>query len=56
MVPSYYFYLKKLVTCLLKLFVKVAVVDNCKTSVDLANIDLIKRATFMNLMNLITPH
>ena len=55
MVPSNYFDLKKLVICLLKLLklVKAVVVDNCKTSVDLANIDLIKRAIFMNL---ITPH
>ena len=38
-----YFDLKKLVICLLKLFVKAEFIDNCKTSFDLANIDLDKK-------------
>ena len=41
-----YFNLKKLVTCLLKLFVKAEVIDNCNTSFDLANIDLDKKSNF----------
>ena len=45
MVPFMYFDLKKLVTCLLKLFVKAEVIDNCKTF-DLANIDLDKKSNF----------
>ena len=45
-VPFIYFDFKKLVTCLLKLFVKADVIDNCKTSFDLANIDLDKKNNF----------
>ena len=33
-------------TCLLILFVKAEVIDNCKTSFDLANIDLDKKNNF----------
>ena len=52
MVPFMYFDLKKLFTCLLKLFVKAEVIENCKTSFALANIDLDKKkkAIFMNLI------
>ena len=46
MIPFIYFYLKKLVTCLLKLFVKAEVIINCKTSFNLANIDLDKKKIF----------
>ena len=46
------FDLKKLVTCLLKLFVKVEVVDNCKTSFDLAIIDLDKKSNFHESNNM----
>ena len=46
MVPFMYFDLKKLVTCLLKLFVKAEVIENCKTSFALANIDLDKKKQF----------
>ena len=45
MVPFIYFDLKKLVTCLLKLFVKAEVINNCKTF-NLANIDLDKKSNF----------
>ena len=45
MVRFIYFDLKKLVTWLLKLFVKAEVIDNCKTF-DLANIDLDKKSNF----------
>ena len=38
--------MKKLVTYLLKLFVKAEVIDNCKTSFDLANIDIDKKNNF----------
>ena len=46
LVPFIYFDLKKLVTGLLKLFVKAEIIDNCKTSFDLANIDLDKKSNF----------
>ena len=46
MVPFIYFDLQKLVTCLLKLFVKPEIIDSCKTSFDLANIDLDKKSNF----------
>ena len=46
MVPFIYFDLKKLVTCLLKLFVKAEVINNCKTSFGLANTDLDKKSNF----------
>ena len=46
MVPFIYFDLQKLVTCLLKLFVKLEIIDSCKTSFDLANIDLDKKSNF----------
>ena len=51
MVPFIYFDLKKVVTCLLKLFVKAEVIDNCKTF-DLVNIDLDKKSNFHELNNM----
>ena len=52
MVPFIYFNLKKLVICLLKLFVKAEVIDNCKTPFDLTNIDLDKKSNFHELNNM----
>ena len=46
MVPFIYFDLKKLVTCLLKLSVKAEVIDNYRTSFNLANINLDKKNNF----------
>ena len=44
--------MKKLVTCLMKLFAKAEVFDNCKTSFDLANIDLDKKSNFHEPSNM----
>ena len=52
MVPFIYFDLKKLVKCLLKLFVKAKVIDNCKTTFDLANVDLDKKSNFHEPINI----
>ena len=46
MVLFIYFDLKKLVTCLLKLSVKAEVIDNYRTSFNLANINLDKKNNF----------
>ena len=51
MVPFIYFDLKKLITCLLKFFVKAEVIDNCKTF-DLVNIDLDKKSNFHEVNNM----
>ena len=41
MIPFMYFDIKNLVTNILKLFVKLEVIEGCKTALDLLEIDLL---------------